>query len=205
MGEWETMRIAVMGQQKPDFLPVVTKALELIQQYDQRRLKRLKTHVEWIFDQAHSGGGFSGSYLPGIKACRIDFEVNPAVGDHLVHAAAYAGVFVHEATHAAIDAREIGYTPQNRAQIERVCYSEQNRFLLKLNRERPGLGDGLVVNFDPVFYERSWAKAPLQTLITEIRRVLVKEVPKHPHAPNPATGLRFDSEDHRRGVGDPRR
>lgn len=47
-------------------------------------------------------------------------------------AADIAGLLVHEATHARIDAARIPYLPRMRVRIERACISEQIRFALAL-------------------------------------------------------------------------
>jgi hypothetical protein len=150
VGEAHGIRLVSVGFQHPSFVSVVTRALDLIRTHDHRRFNRVQKHIEWIFDQAQSRGGH-GSYLPRIKACPIDLQMNPDFGDHLTHAAAFAGLLVHEATHGAIFARGIEVTPQNREEVERLCYAEQNRFLRKVNSERAGLGDSLIVEYDRRF------------------------------------------------------
>lgn len=159
------------------FVPIITKALRLIREHDRRRFHRVQRHINWIFDHAHWGGAGWGSYFPRIKACRIDFEFLSELGDDVVNAACYAGLIVHEATHGLLAGRRFQGTDCNRERVERICYMEQNRCLLRLNGERPGLGDSLIVGYEPSMYSAAGKAEMVRRLIAEFRRSAAKEKP----------------------------
>ena len=54
-----------------------------------------------------------------------DYEAREAIAPVID----YAATLVHEATHAAVEARGVSYTRQNCLRIERVCLLEERRFL----------------------------------------------------------------------------
>lgn len=172
----EVYGIHLVSFERREFVPTITQALELVRQHDHRRFGRIQAHVCWIFDHAHWGGAGCASYLPRIKACRIDFEFLPALGDALSQAAGYAGLIIHEATHGVLAARQIHTTEHNRERVERLCYSEQNRFLARLDSQRPGL-----CLFAAEYRLESSAKERtkrLRRFITELRRLEQREAPQ---------------------------
>ena len=85
-----------------DFLRVCSFALRLIAKHDDRRLRRIITHNRFIADHSLPNGAYSGQYKHRINVTIIDFEYDLDWGDDLSHAAYFAGVLVHEATHGEL-------------------------------------------------------------------------------------------------------
>jgi hypothetical protein len=78
-------------------------------------LKRIRYIVVWPGDHAFADG-VNGVHIPSADLVELDEF-------------ALAAVFVHEAVHLRISARGIKYKPECREQIERLCITEQARFL----------------------------------------------------------------------------
>jgi hypothetical protein len=171
----EVHGIRLVSFGRPEFIRTITQALELVRHYDPRRFGRIQRHIRWVFDHEHWGGAGCASYLPNIKACRIDFEFLPLLGDALSQAAGYAGLIVHEATHAVLEARRITTTAHNRERVERLCYSEQNRLLVRLKAHHAGLCL-FPAQYRPDSYGNV-GKHRLRYLVTELRRVHRRDVP----------------------------
>lgn len=181
VAEAHGVRLVSFGESL-QFIVTITRALDLIRDHDERRFKRVQMQVNWIFDQPHWGGGGCASYFPGIKACRIDFEELPCLGDALSQAACYAGLIVHEATHGVLRARQIRTTEGNQERVERLCYAEQNRLLAKLSAACPALENLPAAAYNPQHYDGLGRAAALRHLFQELRRTKKKE------APNPQGG-----------------
>jgi hypothetical protein len=101
----------------------------------------------------------------------VDFQYDPSFGDDLTHAAFYAAVIVHEATHGRIRSRGIATTKTNRIRIERICVSEQNLFLRRLDSVRPELGSELIRPFEPATWEFVWNASRFRRMIAHFRRI----------------------------------
>jgi hypothetical protein len=128
IGNFEGIHFSSLNHETEAFLRVITRSLSLIRDHDPRRFRRVKEQVTTLADEPlHTGAGAAG-YLHYIKAVRLDFELDEKKGDEMYHSAYFAGVIVHEATHGVIRDRSIGYTPDNREQVERICCAEENRF-----------------------------------------------------------------------------
>jgi hypothetical protein len=192
VAEAHGIRLVSFGRQS-EFVPIISQALELICRHDLRRFGRVQAHLDWIFDNAHWAGAGHASYHAGIKACRIDFGLLPAVGDPLSQAAGYAGLIVHEATHGVLEARQICAPEYDRGRLESLCYSEQNRFLARLKAQRPELRL-FKAKYRPEFYA-SLGKQRFRHLATELCRLARRR------APNPQGGANrrqpFSSEPNR--------
>jgi hypothetical protein len=169
VAEVQGIRLVAFGAE-PKFVPVVTRALELICSHDQRRFHRVQKHIRWIFAGAVWGGAGWAQYFHRIKACKIDFHLNSDLGDELTHAAGYAGLIVHEATHGAIKAYHINATPQNDERIERLCYAEQSRFARRLRAVYPDMPASVDSAYNPKYYETLQASSKLRLLRAEVQR-----------------------------------
>lgn len=161
--------LAVFGND-PSFVPVMRRALELLSTHDQRRFRRVLKHVRWIYDGPESAGPGCASYLPRIRACRIDFQMNPALGDELVHAAGYAGLIVHEATHGVIEARHTKRSSLDAERVERLCYAEQARFLRKMRELYPTMPATVDAAYDPNLYDSIRTSSKFSLFLAEARR-----------------------------------
>ena len=81
----------------------------------------------------------------------------------------FATVLVHEATHAVLESRSIKYTPEFRSRIEKLCVTEENRFLKRLALTCPDL----VEKFGQRKYDESeWKDAWNRTHTSKLWRTL---------------------------------
>ncbi|RYD21239.1 MAG: hypothetical protein EOP88_12120 [Verrucomicrobiaceae bacterium] len=170
IGNFEGIHLSSLNHETEAFLRVITRSLALIRDHDPRRFKRVKEQVTTLADEPLHTGALSASYLHYIKAVRIDFALEEKRGDEMYHAAYFAGVIVHEATHGHISHRGIGYTADNRRQVERICCAEQNRFLERLRKSFPELPGSLIHPYDPSAWEVSWTINPLKRAVVEFKR-----------------------------------
>jgi hypothetical protein len=171
VGHFEKIPLVSMVEDSAPYVRVSSAALNLIRDYDPKRFQRVVDQTRWLVDSAHSGGPFSGTYQHRIKATQIDFKLDYSVGDELFHAAYFAGVIVHEATHGMIRDRGISTTPENRIQVERICRAEENRFLGLLRRSIPDLPGKLIRPFDPSDWHESWNSSRLRKALKELARI----------------------------------
>lgn len=153
----------------PQFVPVISLAIDLICECDPRRMTRVQAQVLWIFDHAHWGGAGCGSYLPRIKACRLDFEPLPEYSEAML-AADYACLIIHEATHGVLHTRRIEADGESIERVERLCYAEQNRFLRRLVSVHPQFAAVPFASYDPAFYSKGNYTTKLRRLVEEARR-----------------------------------
>jgi len=124
-----------------DFFRETEQALQLIEDVDPRRFRRVKNHINYIVNTELAS---IASYNPG-KICKVDFgrydfETHPDWSRYM-----YAAILVHEATHGEIGEKGIEYK-RNRLRIEKICRAEENRFLAKIDSV---WGDDLRVAFNP--------------------------------------------------------
>jgi hypothetical protein len=117
-----------------DFVRITCEALQLIQDYSPRHLQRLQRHVHFISYQRLLS---SGAWDTATATCRIDFsQFYPAfTPEHLTEEFTYewqlthyAGVLIHEATHARLEALGFPYTKKTYRRIEHICETEERRF-----------------------------------------------------------------------------
>lgn len=113
-----------------------TAALQLIETHDPRRFRRIQHEVRHIVNKTLLSGG---SYRRALRRCDIDFSRYYVAADDLNYdwyVAWFASTLVHEATHGRIFSFGIPYDEKNWQQIERLCRTEQRRFVSRLHDER---------------------------------------------------------------------
>ena len=172
---FEGIPLTSMSGNHADFQNIVTRSLELIRDIDNRRFKRVLHQTKWLMNTSLSLGPYSGLYWHHQRAVTVDFSYQPDKGDELWHAGYFAGVIVHEATHGVLEDKGFAYNEENRTQIERICTAEQNRFVMKLNKVRPNLGNELQEPFDSGNWEPSWNSTRLKDLFLTFRKIREKE------------------------------
>jgi hypothetical protein len=93
----------------------VTSALEIIAQYQPKRLDRIRRDLRFIviFNQQ------AGSYWHDLRACVLPHDIIAMNTERV------AVSIVHEATHARLHARGIPYDLPLRARVEGVCINEE--------------------------------------------------------------------------------
>ena len=184
VGSFDGIPLVSLNEGVADYVRVISRALELIRDQDPRRFARVKKQTSWLVDRPHPCGFGSGAYQHRIKATNVDFECRPAVGDELFHAAYFAGIIVHEATHGVIRDRCISTTPENRIQVERICRTEENRFLVSVMRYFPHLPAKLIRPFDPEDWNASWETGRIASCLKELKRGTIKSRREQGVTPN---------------------
>jgi hypothetical protein len=176
VAEFDGIRIADLRETSPHFKNTILASLQLIKDYDPIRFTRARRHIQWIVNwQVEIGGG--AEYCAPIRTCSIDFlEPDPTdaaeAWHHKWYAARHASAIVHEATHGSIRSRGIGYTPELRIRIEKLCVLEENRFVrrvAKLAHERSHRELGLIMEcleteFDAKAWDVAWNASKLERL-----------------------------------------
>ena len=190
---WDALRRSLLTQSKLDQFGTITvsnaafrrdldvpfsqatrDALEMIQHYDPRRFRVIEREVRLIVNQSLASGA---SYDRSIRQCKIDFARywvdadgsfwDPKAEGYEWYLARYASTLVHEATHGRLDSLHFAYTKDTRLRIERICVSEQRRFLAHLPQDRYDF-EALIPAFDPqkweVHWRLGWWKRALQLL-----------------------------------------
>jgi len=114
----------------------VEEALGLIKRHDPLRYDRLRRDLEriWVFLLA----GNWGEYRHPLRMCVLDERV---VLDEATRSEQIASTIVHEATHARLMRRGIGYEGALRARIEAVCFRRQRAFAARLPPGGPAQED----------------------------------------------------------------
>ena len=166
------IQIVSLRSDHSEYLSTISLSLKLLKENDQRRMDRVLTYAKSIVDRSLADGATAGQYCYERLAIEMDFEFSSDFGDELRHAAYFAGVLVHEATHGFLDARGFEYNEENRVQIERICRAEENRFLARMNAVRENLGDSLTRNFDAKVWESSWKMGSWERFKRSMKRVL---------------------------------
>ncbi len=117
-----------------EFVRITCEALQLIQDYSPRHFQRIKRHVRFIsYERLISGGQWNGV----TATCAIDFSYfypeftsaqvagDSSYDSYLTY---YAGVLIHEATHARLKSLDFPYTKKTYRRIEHICETEERRF-----------------------------------------------------------------------------
>jgi len=89
----------------------------------------------------------------------------------------YACVLVHEATHGVICSRGIPYSRELRSRIERLCVTEEQRFLIHLTITHPDLASGLYREFDASKWRASWNATRTERFLAVIKRAFLAKAP----------------------------
>jgi len=110
----------------------IEEALRLIKVHDPRRYDRLRKDLTRIWVRLVPGA--LARYVPVLETCEVDerFVLAETSSPELIAAA-----IVHEATHARLWRRGIGYDEGRRARVEAACFRRELAFAAKLpNAER---------------------------------------------------------------------
>lgn len=107
------------AEDSTSYFAKITSALELIAQYQPRRLDRIRRDLRRILVWKR----VQASYWHLLRACTLTPQELDTRSDIDV-----ALSIVHEATHARIDMRGIRYKAELRERIERACVDEEIQF-----------------------------------------------------------------------------
>jgi len=112
-----------------NFMKITKQALDLIQNYDQRRYKRIEENLKTI---AYIKKGVT-YYDPYVKTCFV--HNLPEYTSYL------AATIVHEATHAYLFNKYFPYSKRIKMVHEKIATQEHNRFMKKMIMLTPGLSE----------------------------------------------------------------
>jgi hypothetical protein len=144
-------------------------ALRLLRAIDSRRFARVQREIAWIVNCTLACPG--AEYLEDIKTCRVDFEEPALDSDPEFSIGWWARTMVHEATHGVVERRGIRYTPELRSRIERLCVTEEQRFLRRLSETRPALADQLYREYSEADWDFAWSATPLELTSSLLHRL----------------------------------
>jgi hypothetical protein len=159
------------------FAQATRAALEMIQRYDPRRFRVMEREVRLIVNQSLVSGA---SYDRSIRQCKIDFArywvdadghlcTDPKAEDYEWYLSRYASTLVHEATHGRLDSLHFAFTKNTRLRIERICVSEQRRFLAHLPQDRYDF-ETMVSPFNPQKWEAHWRLGRRKRILLLLKR-----------------------------------
>lgn len=169
IAQFEDIRLSDLAYVGPQFETVMLGALQLIKDTDPRRFSRVKRHLRWVVNGPLPQPG--AEYAHKAQTCVIDFEKPESESDYPYWIAWHASMLIHEATHGLIDARGIRYSPELRVRIERLCVTEQKRFVRRLANSQPDLADQLHPEFDETDWHQTWSSTKIGRFIATLRRV----------------------------------
>jgi hypothetical protein len=166
VGDVEGIVLIDYPQNTPFFRETFAAALQILQQRDPRRHKRVLTHVRRImnFPVGYSGAG----YIQHLKAYATSLQplTEPAVRKEAI---LQASMLVHEATHGLLYARKIPYNPSTRERIEQLCSTEEHRFLSRVLTPESLAKVKTVRRYHPELYQKRWSSSPWQLFKGRLR------------------------------------
>jgi hypothetical protein len=159
VGEVERIVLVDYPRNTPFFRETFAAALQILQQRDPRRHKRVLTHVRRImnFPVGYSGAG----YIQHLKAYATSLQP-PTEAAVRKEAILQASMLVHEATHGLLFARKISYNPRTRERIEQLCSTEEHRFLSHVLTPESLAKVKTVRRYHPELYQKHWSSSPWQ-------------------------------------------
>jgi hypothetical protein len=156
IGEVEGIVLIDYPRNTPFFRETFATALQILQQRDPRRHKRVLRHVRRImnFPVGYSGAG----YIQHLKAYATSLQP-PSEAAVRKEAILQASMLVHEATHGLLYARKIPYNPRTRERIEQLCSTEEHRFLSHLLTPESLAKVKTVRRYHPELYQKRWSSS----------------------------------------------
>lgn len=155
------------------FRETFATALQILQQRDPRRYKRVLRHVRRImnFPVGYSGAG----YIQHLKAYATSFQPPPTEAGIRKLAIWQASMLVHEATHGLLYAHNIPYTARTRERIEQLCSTEEHRFLDHVGLTPESLAKVKSIRrYHPELYQKRWS-SPFWRRVKEAIRYTKRE------------------------------
>ncbi len=136
-----------------DYLKTIVSSIDLIRNVDPKRYKTFRNEVSWI-TTCQIDFGAAAVYRRINKSCVINFVKYHE--DEMLECVQYAAILVHEATHGLLETKGFDSKKNRILQIERICTTEANRFLRKVENVYPGYGDILKKEFNPLKWNYFW-------------------------------------------------
>ena len=184
VGEHAGIKLVDISSNKSNAKPFIehtSLALDLISRIDPLRFARVTRYIDYIVNlELYSGG----RYCPG-KICQIDYgRMNfSKYPDWFLYL--YASAIVHEATHGYIQSKGIIRTSANGMDIERICVTEENHFLSKI---QSFWGKRLLRSFDPKKCEYGSGLRRLTTMLRRMKEERIKAQQSGPAYPPQGVG-----------------
>lgn len=133
---FEGIKICDMaGFGKPPDLLVrdrIVAALTLVKKYDTRRFRRLQRRLDYVVNELCVGTAVYGRHY---KDCIVDLTRFPFEKNEDWYRLVLACTIIHEATHGEIEAWGIRYDQEHYLRVERLCYTEEIRFIRRVWQE----------------------------------------------------------------------
>lgn len=114
---------AGVGPALPELVERLSDALQLIQEREPRRYRRLSKDIRRFLITRITGA----EYFHTIRACMLSPQYLRKASTEQI-----AATIVHEGTHARLSSRGIKYKPALRERIERTCVREEITFAARL-------------------------------------------------------------------------
>ena len=167
-GNYSSIGISCLITDDHVFYDFICDILKLIQQFDEKRYLRVINELSWIVN-TKSLKVDCGEYKHSIKLCSIhcNFSVEQTLDDKIF----FASVIIHEATHGYLASKGFEYTKERRVQIERICVTEQNRFLANVAYKHPDISKKYIRKFTPEPWQETWKSSKWSRFKTEITRI----------------------------------
>jgi hypothetical protein len=180
--EYKGIRIVDLNFDDTDdqaFIACTLDALRLIEEHAPRHFRRIQREVRYIVNQDLSTGG---QYLRVFRQCIVDFpryqdysegSLDPRCRegeDYLWYLAYYAATLVHEATHGHLYSRGMPYLRETRVRIERICHTEEERFVARLPDEDYDF-PSLIKPFDETKWNSYWNRTRRQEINLRFARI----------------------------------
>lgn len=172
-GKYENIRLVDMAfDEDKDFVTFTQDALNLIKSTDPRRYRTVIREVRFIVNSHITVGGY---YQRTIRRVSVNFrmyKVDRSQPDYNLRLAAYACMLVHEATHGRIFSFGIPYNDDTWERCERLCRSEEKRFVSRIQLENADPAN-LVSELDRDYYlsiRKMSMRAKLTAIIDVIRK-----------------------------------
>lgn len=131
------------------FLEQTLEALHLVERVDPRRFRRVQRHIRFV---VHTELASGACYNRLGRVCMVDFSRYDFAKDHDWYLHSYASTLVHEATHGEVYSRYVTYSKHNRLRIEKLCHTEERRFLRALDTPDRSWSDQIAGVFDEQYF-----------------------------------------------------
>lgn len=167
-GDYSSIGISCFITDNNVFYNFIYDTLKIIKQHDEKRYLRVINELNWIVNTRRIKVD-CGEYKHSIKLCSIhcNFSVEQTLDDKIY----FASLIIHEATHGYLASKGFEYTKETRVQIERICVTEQNRFLANIADKHPDISKKYIREFNPELWQESWNSSRLTKFKTEITRI----------------------------------
>ena len=169
VARFEGIALADIRETSSHFRNTYLAALKLVRDHDPLRFARVQRHIQWIFN-CHLPLVMA-EYDAGTRTCRVNFEEPPNEADLQLWIGFGACTLIHETTHAIVHAHGIRYVPELRARIERVCVTEENRFVAKLAHAQPELAAKLHREFNESEWHEVWKASRWQVFAALLKQL----------------------------------